>query len=239
MMSSVACAGCTGMSLPNGPMEKIACTLAMMLDSLAEAGAQHALFGGLVAGFYGNARPTADIDMLVSRNCIVPLQTAVERRGYAVRHFPYLMRMYLHGEPQSVGDFVMLEANAVLRAAFATATPGEILGLPLNVVQRGVFVALKFEAAVTLKRRQQDRALDVADIRGVLRKEFGPQDERLAFAIAGRMRPGAVSDLGALLDDLRQGRWPRVVRRAELQTGLLLRRGLAPVAGRRGRWGHR
>jgi hypothetical protein len=137
-------------------------TLATMLDALAEVGAQHALFGGLVAGYYGKARPTADVDMIVSRSCIVPLQAALEQRGYSVQHFTYLMKMYPRGEAASVGDFVMLETNAVLRAAFATAAPGEILSLPVNVVRRGVFVALKFEAAVTPKRRLSDCRQDAS-----------------------------------------------------------------------------
>jgi hypothetical protein len=212
-------------------------TLATMLDALAQVGAPHALFGGLVAGYHGKARATGDVDMIVPTRFFGPLQAGLEQRGYDVRHFAYLMKIYRRGEPESVGDFVMLETNPVLRAAFAATAPGEILGLPVSVVRRGVFVALKFEAAVTPKRRPKDRALDVADIRGVLEREFGPEDERLAAEIAGKMHPGAVTDLGALLDDLRNGRWPTVVRRAEMRAALLVRRGLAPLVTRGIRWG--
>jgi hypothetical protein len=214
-------------------MEKNARTLAAMLGTLAEVGAQHALFGGLVAGYYGRERVTADVDLLVSRRFIEPIQAVLERRGYVVRQFPYLVKMYVPGEPESVGDLVVQESNGVLSAAFVATTPGVILGLPVSVVRRGVFVALKFHAAVTARRQPRDRIRDVLDICGVLEKEFEPRDERLAVEIAGKMYPGAGADLEGLIDDLRCGRWPRIARRAAIHTALLLRRGLA-TPGRRG-----
>jgi hypothetical protein len=98
----------------------------------------------------------------------------------------------------------------VLRAAFAATTPGEILGLPVSMVQRGAFVALKFHAAVSPTRQLGDKIQDVADIVRVLEKELGPEDERLAVAIAGKMYPGAVADLEELIDDVRHGRRPKI-----------------------------
>jgi hypothetical protein len=214
-------------------MEKNARTLAAMVDALAEVGAQHALIGGLVAGYYGRARMTTDVDMLVSSRFVIQIQAGLERRGYVVGRFPYLLKMYVPGEPVSAGDLVLQESNCVLRAAFLATTPGVILGIPVNVVRRGVFVALKFQAAVTPRRHSSDKVRDVLDIRGVLEKEFGPEDERLAVEIAGKMYPGAVADFEALIKDVRCGRWPKVARRAAIHSGLLVRRGLATL-GRRG-----
>lgn len=217
-------------------MERNARTLGAMLDALSDVGAQHALFGGLVAGYHSRGRATKDVDLLVSRRFIEQLQAGLMRRGYEVRQFQFLMKIYVPGESESVGDFVVYESNAVLRAAFAATTPGEILGLPVSVVRRGVFVAMKFQSAISPRRCSRDRTLDVVDIRGVLEREFGPQDFRLAVEIAKKMYPGAVADLESLIDDLRHGRWPKVTLRAETQAGLLLRRGLASLQRRSVRW---
>jgi hypothetical protein len=210
-------------------MEKNARSLAAMLDALAEVGGDHALFGGLLAGYYGKGRATPDVDLLVSRRYIQPLQAALERRGYEMRRFPFLLKMYVPGEPEAAGDFVVQDSNVVLREAFAASSPGEILGFPVNIVRRGVFVALKFQAAITSIRRLRDRTNDLVDIRGVIEKEFGPDDERLATGLAAKMYPGGAADLKAVIEDVRHGRWPRVARRAPRRLGLLVRRGLAPL----------
>lgn len=185
-------------------------TLGAILDALGEVGARHALIGGLVAGYYGKGRATVDVDMLVPRRFMKRLQAAIERRGYEVRAFQDMTRVYVPGEPESVADLVMQEANPVLRAAFAATTPGAILGLPVSIVKRGAFVALKFHAAVSPTRQLMDKMQDVVDIGRVLEKEFGPEDEQLAAAIAGKMYPGAVADLEEMIDDVRHGRRPKV-----------------------------
>lgn len=185
-------------------------TLGAILDALGEVGARHALIGGLVAGYYGKGRATVDVDMLVPRRFMKRLQAAIERRGYEVRAFQDMMRMYVPGEPESVGDLVVHEAHPVLRAAFAATTPGTMLGLPVSMVKRGAFVALKFHAAVSPTRQLMDKMQDVVDIGRVLEREFGPDDERLAVAIAEKMYPGAVADLEELVDDVRHGRRPKI-----------------------------
>jgi hypothetical protein len=214
-------------------MEENARTLSVMLEALTEVGASHAVFGGLLTGYYGKERATADVDMLVSRKSFEPLKAALPQRGYQVRQFQYVLKMSRPGEPKPVGDFVVVETNAVLQAAFEGRTPAKILELPVNIVQRGAFVALKFEAAVQ-SRRLSRAALDVHDIRGVVEREFGPLDEQAAAALAGKMYHGAVADLAWLIDDLRHGRWPRVVTRAHLRAALLQRQGFS-VLRRRGR----
>lgn len=195
---------------PSELMEKNTRTLAALLDALAEVGARHALIGGLVAGYYGKGRATVDVDLLVPRRSMKRLQAAIERRGYEVRTFPDMMRVYVPGEAESAGDLVIQESNPVLRAAFAATTPGSILGLPVSVVRRGAFVALKFHAAVSATRQLTDKMQDVVDIMRVLEKEFGPDDEHLAIEIAGKMYPGAVAELRELIDDVRHGRRPKI-----------------------------
>jgi hypothetical protein len=212
-------------------MDGNAPTLVAVVDALAEARA--ALFGGLLAAYYGKARATADVDVIVSRCAIGPLQAGLERRGYVVRRFPCLMKIYARGIPDSVGDFLMLESNPVLRAAFAATERGEIFGVGVSMLQRGAFVAMKYDSAVTPRRPAKNRALDVADIRGVLERSFGPNDERVAAELARTMRPNGVENLRSLLDDLRHGRWPRVVERAAIQGALLRGRAFAsPLRGR-------
>lgn len=213
-------------------MERNARSLAIILEALEDIGAQHALFGGLAASYYGAARAAKDVDLLLCGSVIKQVQAGLERRGYTMRQFPHVTKMYVPGEPTSIADLVAQETNGVLRAAFAAATPAVILGLPVSIVKRGVFVALKFDAAMT-RRRPKERIRDLADIRAVLAKEFGHEDERLAIEIAGNMYPGAVTDLKSLIDDLRHGRQPRVALRAARRSALLIRHGLAGLSRRR------
>ena len=216
-------------------MERNAQTLSAILELLDEVGARHAIFGGLATFCHGRARATSDVDMLVSAQVIEPLRAGLERRGYAVRRYPHVMKMYRPGERASVGDFVPYEANGVLRATYAAKTPAVIMGLPVTVVQCGAFVALKFEAAATATRLPQRRAQDVRDIHAVLKKGFAPEDERLAIAIAGLMYEGAVADLQALIEDLRQGRPTTLAMRTRRRAGLLVRQGLSHFGSARSR----
>ena len=195
---------------PSELTEKNTRTLAALLDALTEVGARHALIGGLVAGYYGKGRATVDVNLLVPKRFMKRLQAAIERRGYEVRTFPDMMRMYVPGEPESVGDLVAQEANPVLRAAFTATTPGAILGLPVSIVRRGAFVALKYHSARSTTRQLGDKMQDLVDIVRVLDREFGPEDERLAVEIVGKMYPGAVADFEELLDDVRHGRRPKI-----------------------------
>jgi hypothetical protein len=208
-------------------MEKNARTLAAILAALGEAGAGHALFGGLAAWHYGRERTTTDVDLLVPGRCIDQIQAAIEHRGYRVRQFSNLAKIYVAGEPESICDLLPMETNATLRAAFAAAGPAIVLGFPVRIVPRGIFVALKFEAAATPRRRPKDRMRDVLDIQSVLNREFGPLDEREAIVMAGKMYPGAVADFLALLDDIRHGRPPLVALRAVRRSAFLLRHGIA------------
>jgi hypothetical protein len=201
-------------------------TLTAMLDALAQVGAPHALFGGLLAQHYGRRRSTEDVDLLVPRSAREPLKVALQQRGYDVREFPFLFKIVPRGERLPVGDVVVAETNGVVRAAFAARTLAEILGLRVSVVPRGVFVAMKFEAAVRSRRRSKDRATDVNDVYGVLQRGFEPQDEQLAAKVAREMYPGAVAELESFLDDLRHGRWPRGAARAEARASLLRHQGL-------------
>jgi len=200
-----------------------------MLDALTHVDAPHALFGGLLAEYYGRRRETSDVDMLVPRSAFEPLKAIFKQRGYAVREFPFLLKIVPRGQREPVGDLVVAESNAVIRTAFALRIPAEIFGMRVSIVPRGAFVALKFEAAVRSKRQWKDRVIDLHDIRNVLHRHFTQQDELLATALAQNMFPGAATQLESVLNDLRMGKWPRVMIRAEMRAGLLRRQGAAAM----------
>lgn len=206
-------------------------TLALMVGMLARTRTPYAVFGGLLAMLYGNRRRTSDVDMLVPASALAALRCAFEQQGYRIRQFPFLLKIIPRSQLQPVGDFVMAESTKALAGAFAARNPASILGQTVSAVPRGEFVALKYEAAVLSRRPLIDRRLDVYDIAGVLESGFGPEDERAAARLAGQMFPGAAADLASLLEDLRRGRWPRVVIRADMRTALLHRQ--AAIARRR------
>lgn len=178
--------------------------LAELLRILREERIEYALVGGLVAGLYGRERATVDVDMLVPRSAKQTLESALAKRKYTVQTSEDMIRAVKRGVP--VADLVIREANPVLRAASASTEPAVILGLPVQVVPRGAFVALKFHAAVSPTRQPHDRYQDVADIASVVARGFLAQDERLALSVAAKSYTGARKELKGLIDDLRHGR---------------------------------
>ena len=81
-----------------------------------------------------------------------------------------------------------------------------MLGHRVRIVPRGALAALKFHAAISVRRGIADRYQDVADIGRIMAKRFEPADEQLALQIAAHAYPGAEIELAALLDDLRNGK---------------------------------
>jgi hypothetical protein len=180
--------------------------LADLLASLTAAGATHALIGGLAAGYHGKARATVDVDMLIPRRAATAVREELERRGYEVRVSEDMMRAYRPGNDEAVADLVWREAHPVLKAAAAKTVPATILGLPVNLVKRGAFVALKYHAASSPTRQHMDKYQDVIDIGRVLAKSFTAADEKMAVAIAEKAYPGCGRHLAQLLDDIRHER---------------------------------
>lgn len=185
-------------------------TLAELSVILAEVGSDHALIGGIAVGYHGRLRATVDVDLLVPRSKLEPLAHALRSRGYVVTHTQDMVRVYPAaadpGEAESIADLVAYEANPVLEAAARMAEPALVLGHDVRIVPRGALVALKFHAAISLRRAIADRYQDVSDIGRIIAKRFEPRDEQVALEIAAHAYPGAELELAALLDDLRHGR---------------------------------
>lgn len=179
--------------------------LADLLDILGAGEIKYALVGGLVAGLYGRERATVDVDLLVPRRALDHLAREIVRCRYTVERSEDMLRASRRGV--AVADLVVREASPVLRAASAKTIPATLLGLPVQVVRRGAFVALKFNAALSPTRQSHDRFQDVADIASVVARGFSVRDERLATTIAAGIYPGAGKELAGLIDDMRHG-WP-------------------------------
>ena len=182
--------------------------LAELLDVFAASHVAYALVGGLVAGLYGKGRTTEDVDLLIPRRAMDRLAQDIAARGYEVQRSEDMLRACRGGV--AVADLVVREAHPVLRAASAKTEPALILGLVVDVVPRGAFVALKFHAAISPTRRPQDKYVDVADIAQVVARGLSVEDERLALTIAAKIYPGARAELRRLLDDMRHGRAVRI-----------------------------
>jgi hypothetical protein len=195
---------------PLETLDERARTLAELSVIFAEVGSDHALIGGIAVGYHGRLRATVDVDLLVPRSKLDSLAQALRARGYVVAHSADMLRVYPAGadpdHAESIADLVAREANPVLEAAARTAEPATVLGHRVHIVPRGALIALKFHAAISLRRAIEDRYQDVADIGRIIAKRFDPADEQLALEIAAHAYPGAEVELAALLDDLRHGR---------------------------------
>jgi hypothetical protein len=121
-----------------------------------------------------------------------------------------MMRAYRPRSKEAVADLVWREANPVLEAAAKEVVSATILGLPVRIVKRGAFVALKYHAAISPTRRPADKHQDVSDIMEVLDRKFGPVDEKLAVRIAEQAYPGGGQNLAEMLDDIRHHRTVKV-----------------------------
>jgi hypothetical protein len=182
--------------------------LADLTAILHDGGIKYAIVGGLVTGLYGRERATVDVDLLVPRRSMDHLAGELTRRRYSVERSPDMLRASRRGVPAA--DLVVREANPVLRAASAITRPMPLLGMTVEVVRRGAFVALKFHAAVSPTRRPPDRFQDVADIFSVVDRGFSARDEALAKRIAANIYPGADDELATMLADMRAGRVVRI-----------------------------
>lgn len=195
---------------PLETMNERAQTLGELSTILAEVGSDHAVIGGIAVGYHGRLRATVDVDLLVPRAKLEALAHALRARGYVVAHTQDMVRVYPPAadpdHAEAIADLVAREANPVLEAAALVAEPAKVLGHQVRIVPRGALVALKFHAAISLRRAIEDRYQDVADIGRVIKKRFEPGDEQLALQIAAHAYPGAEVELAKLIDDLRQGR---------------------------------
>jgi hypothetical protein len=195
---------------PLETMDERARTLADLSAILEEVGSDHALIGGIAVGYHGRLRATVDVDLLVPRGKLDALARALRNRGYVVTHTQDMVRVYPPASDpdhaEAIADLVAREANPVLEAAARVAAPATVLGHRVRIVPRGALVALKFHAAISLRRAIEDRYQDVADIGRIIKKRFEPGDEQLALEIAAHAYPGAEAELATLIDDLRHGR---------------------------------
>jgi hypothetical protein len=177
---------------------------------LDEVGSEHVLVGGLAAGYHGRVRATVDVDLLVPGRKLKQLSQALAARGFELRNFPDMIRVYPPGsnpnEAESIANLVSRDANPVPQAAFSATEPAQILGHQVNLIRRGALVALKFHAAVSRERRLGDRYQDLADIERIVVKRFDAEDRALARSIADKMYPGAADELEKLVEDLKNGR---------------------------------
>jgi hypothetical protein len=191
-------------------MDQRAAMLGVLLEVLAEVGAEHCLIGGIAVGYHSRPRATIDVDMLIPARSSMRIAQALERRGYVVSKDQGMLRVYppggVPGKDEAIADLVEREANPTLREAARASEQAVVLGHPVRLVQRGALVALKFQAAVSPTRRIDDRYIDVGDIGRILRTKFDASDEIVALAIADTIYTGARDDLSRMIDDLRNNR---------------------------------
>jgi hypothetical protein len=191
-------------------MDERAAMLGVLLDVLADVGAEHCLVGGIAVGYHSRPRATVDVDMLIPQQKSARVAEALEQRGYVVAKHQGMMRVYppggVPGRDEAIADLVERESNPTLREAAKASEDAVVLGHSVRVVVRGALVALKFHAALSPTRLIADRYIDVGDMGRIMRTKFDSGDEAVALRVAETMYPGAREELARMMDDLRHNR---------------------------------
>lgn len=134
--------------------------------ALDERGIDHALIGGLALAVHGAARATIDLDFLADGDRDGDVDELIRSRGYECLHRTQHVGNYL-SKDRVRGRIDFLFVRRVLgRSILGRATPHEVLGQRLRVVDAADLIGLKVQGYANDPRRRDQ---DLADIRRVLR----------------------------------------------------------------------
>jgi hypothetical protein len=177
------------------------------LDGLGE---RFALMGGHAVSYHLRPRVTVDVDFLVGARHLERIVAALGAEGFVAQVRGEILRAWEAGsEPdrdEPVVDIVPAHLNRTSAEALRTAEPAQYEGITLRVVSRAALAALKFLAATSPQRAQEDRLQDAADLARLVKRGLSDDEQKEAERIAALTRPEAAEELAAFAADVRAGR---------------------------------
>src|SRR5450432_3245611 len=182
--------------------------LARLLEAIEETGARYALVGGHAVSVHTRPRLTVDVDVVVEARKQAAIERAVAARDFRIQRDRDVLRLFEASDPGSsaVADLLLSDSHAVWAEALRTATPAVYQGQKLPLATAAALVAMKFVAATSSDRPQEDRLQDVSDISRLVKARWTDADAVDTRRIAELAHPGAAADLDRLISDLLAGR---------------------------------
>jgi|SRR5450432_357216 hypothetical protein len=182
--------------------------LGRLLQAIEETGARYALVGGHAVSAHTRPRLTVDVDIVIETRKQAAVERALAVQGFRTLRERDVLRVFEAGELESpaVADLLLADSHPVWAEALRTATPGVYQGQSLPLATVAALVAMKFVAAASLDRPQEDRLQDVSDISRLVKTRWTDADAAETRRIAELAHPGAAADLDRLISDLLAGR---------------------------------
>jgi len=139
--------------------------------ALDEAGIEHALIGGLALAAHGAGRATIDLDLVADGARDADVHAILLAHGYQCVHAHPKVANFLSDDPARGRVDFLFAGPERGRAILSRATPHEVFGTLVRVVDAADLIGLKVQAYANDSRR---RHKDLFDIGRVLR--FGNPD---------------------------------------------------------------
>jgi hypothetical protein len=181
-----------------------------VVSALEGLGARFALIGGHAVSYHLRPRVTVDVDFLVGARDLTPIATALESVGFRTENRGEILRAWEQkADPEReepVVDIVPAHLNRTTAEALKSAIPVSYEGNTLRVVARPALAALKFLAASSRERAQEDRLQDAADLARLLKSDWTDEETTEAERLVALTRPGGDAELGRFVADVRAGR---------------------------------
>ena len=182
--------------------------LGRLIQLLDEAGARYALVGGHAVSAHTRPRLTVDVDLVVEARKRAAIERAAIAHGFQVKGEKDVLRLVDsgHAADAPVADLLLADSHPVWAEALRTSVTGVYQGHGLPVATTPALVAMKFVAATSPDRPQEDRLQDVSDVSRLVKTGWTEADSVEALRIVSLAHSGAAQELDRLISDLRAGR---------------------------------
>jgi Nucleotidyl transferase AbiEii toxin, Type IV TA system len=180
------------------------------VSALNDLGAEFALIGGHAVSYHIRPRVTVDVDFLVGIRDLDRVAAALEKQGFRAEKRGEILRAWEKGadtqSSEPVLDIVPAYLNQTSHEALRGAVTASYEGTSVRIVSRSGLAALKFLAATSAHRAQEDRLQDAADLARLMKGAWTEQETAEARRLVALTRAGADAELQRFIDDVRAGR---------------------------------
>jgi hypothetical protein len=175
--------------------------LVRLLDALRSAGVRHALAGGHAVSAHTRPRMTIDVDLLIDARRRTTVERSLHEAGFTLRTEKDVLHVLSDPEATVVAD-LLSDSHPVWAEALRTAVNGHYQGQRLPVVTPASLIAMKYLAATSPSRPQEERLIDVSDISRLAKAHWSEEEAQEALRIVELAFRGAGRALERLVGDL-------------------------------------